>query len=249
VRTAERTSFGPLRARQLYERIAEEIAAEVRSGALRPGERLPSERDLARRLEVGRSSVREALAALQLDGVVETRPGAGTFVARNARARAVERAREADLEDDGALPADASPSGVLEARGLLEPGIARLAAARRGHDDGLEALLDAMERAADPADPAARSGWSDADRLFHRRLAELTANPVLVGLADQVVALMDQPLWRRLRDESLARPGTATLFLAEHRLIAAAVADGDGEAAALHAAQHLRRVRRLMSLD
>jgi len=251
MRTAERTStgFAPLRARQLYERIAEEVAAEVRSGALRPGDRLPAERDLARRLEVGRSSVREALAALQLDGVVETRPGAGTFVAADALARLAARDGAAERDGPGALPADASPSAVLEARLLLEPGIARLAAARRPRDAALGALLEAMERAADPDDPAARSGWSDADRLFHRRLAELTQNPVLLGLADQVASLMDQPLWRRLRDEALARPGTATLFLAEHRLIAAAVADGDAEVAALQTTQHLVRVRRLMALD
>jgi GntR family transcriptional regulator, transcriptional repressor for pyruvate dehydrogenase complex len=61
---AEQTNLGPLRATQLYERIADRIAGEIRIGLLKPGERLPSERDLAQRLEVGRSSVREAIAAL-----------------------------------------------------------------------------------------------------------------------------------------------------------------------------------------
>ena len=74
---SERT-FRPL---QRYEQIAERLAADIRSGLLAPGERLPSERELARTLEVSRASVREAIAALQLQGVVETRPGAGTFVA------------------------------------------------------------------------------------------------------------------------------------------------------------------------
>jgi DNA-binding FadR family transcriptional regulator len=249
IETAQRTTFGPLRARQRYERIAEEIAGEVRSGALRPGERLASERDLARRLEVGRSSVREAIAALQLEGILETRPGAGSYVAADARARLAARDEAPGEDAPAALPADASPSAVLEARLLLEPGVARLAAARRPRDPLLDELLEAMERAADAADPAARARWSDADRLFHRQLAVLTQNPVLVGLADQVAALMDQPLWRRLRDESLALPGHARLFLAEHRLLAAAVADGDADAAALHATQHLTRVRRLMALD
>ena len=70
--------FRPL---QRYEQVAERLAADIRSGALAPGERLPSERELARTLEVSRASVREAIGALQLQGVVETRPGAGTFVA------------------------------------------------------------------------------------------------------------------------------------------------------------------------
>jgi DNA-binding transcriptional regulator YhcF (GntR family) len=73
----DRTDFRPL---QRYEQIAERLAADIRSGLLAPGERLPSERDLARSLEVSRASVREAIGALQVQGVVETRPGAGTFV-------------------------------------------------------------------------------------------------------------------------------------------------------------------------
>ena len=75
--SSERTTFRPL---QRYEQIAERLADYIRSGVLAPGERLPSERDLARTLEVSRASVREALASLALQGVVETRHGAGTFV-------------------------------------------------------------------------------------------------------------------------------------------------------------------------
>jgi DNA-binding GntR family transcriptional regulator len=60
---------------------------------------------------------------------------------------------------------------------------------------------------------------------------------------------MDEPLWRRLRDESVATPGRTRLHAAEHRMIYEAIADGDGAAAELYAAQHLRRVRRYMTLD
>src|SRR5436190_6279567 len=95
-------TFRPL---QRYEQIAERLADDIRSGLLAPGERLPSERELARAMEVSRASVREALAALQLQGVVETRPGAGTFVTADAAARA-----------PGGRPHDASPSALLEAR-------------------------------------------------------------------------------------------------------------------------------------
>src|ERR687883_317039 len=97
--STDRTDFRPL---QRYEQIAERLAADIRSGLLAPGERLPSERELARSLEVSRASVREAIAALQVQGVVETRPGAGTFVVAAPRA--------------GEVPHDASPSAVLEAR-------------------------------------------------------------------------------------------------------------------------------------
>src|SRR3954469_11890039 len=104
------STFRPL---QRYEQIAERLAADIRSGRLAPGERLPSERELARALEGSRASVREALAALQLRGVVETRAGSGTSGA-------------ADPPLSDARQHGASPSAGLEARAQLEPAIARL---------------------------------------------------------------------------------------------------------------------------
>jgi DNA-binding FadR family transcriptional regulator len=227
------STFRPL---QRYEQIAERLAADIRSGLLAPGERLPSERELARALEVSRASVREALAALQLRGVVETRPGAGTFVTA-----------EPPLSD--APQHDASPSAVLEARAQLEPAVARLAAARAQADPAVENLLTAMEAATDPDDAAARATWNASDRLFHRQLAAMTGNPVLLAFADHVAALMDEPLWQRLRDDSIATPGRTRIHVAEHRMIYEAIVEGNAEAAAFYSAQHINRVRTYMELS
>lgn len=251
---ALQTNPPPLRLLQRYERIAERLADDIRHGRLRPGARLPSERELARRLEVGRASVREALAALQVEGVLETRPGSGSFVAADA----LEQLGTADGDGDGdrdrdtlELPHDASPSDLLETRLLLEPRVARLAAQRGRRDPELEARLAAMEAATEgaAADPAARAAWNESDRHFHLRLAGLTGNPVLYLLAGQLAELMDQPLWQRLRDDSIAVPGRTRLHLAEHRMIYEAVVDGALEPAEFYATQHLERVRRYMTLD
>jgi DNA-binding FadR family transcriptional regulator len=233
LQSVQRTTTGPLHHPQRYERVAERLADEIRAGVLAPGDRLPSERDLARRLEVGRASVREGIAALQLQGVVETRPGSGSFVTADAPAH---------LAEEDALH-DASPSAVLEARAAFEPSVVRLAAARRRRDPVAEALLDAMDSEPD------RAAWNRTDRLFHRQLAAMTGNPVLLKIADDVAALMDQPLWQRLRDDSVAVPGRMALHAAEHRLIYEAVVEGDAEAAALYAGRHIDRVRRYMTLD
>jgi DNA-binding FadR family transcriptional regulator len=227
------STFRPL---QRYEQIAERLAADIRSGLLAPGERLPSERELARALEVSRASVREALAALQLRGVVETRAGAGTFVTA-----------EPPLSD--APQHDASPSAVLEARAQLQPAIARLAAQRAQPDLAVENLLTAMEAATDPGDRDARATWNASDRLFHRQLAAMTGNPVLLAFADHVAALMDEPLWQRLRDDSIATPGRTRIHVAEHRMIYEAIVDGNAEAAAFYSAQHINRVRTYMELS
>src|SRR4051794_32954921 len=225
--STDRTTFRPL---QRYEQIAERLAGDIRAGVLGPGERLPSERDLARTLEVSRASVREAIAALQVQGVVETRKGAGTFVA--AQPPASDEVH------------DASPSAVLEARAQLEPAVARLAAARALPDPTAVQLLEAME--VEPIDIAT---WNASDRLFHRQLAVMTANPVLIAFADHVASLMDQPLWQRLRDDSIATPGRTRIHVAEHRMIYEAIVAGDGDAAAFYSLQHINRVRAYMELS
>ncbi len=76
----------------------------------------------------------------------------------------------------------------------------------------------------------------------------MTGNPVVVALCEQIAAIMDQPLWRRLRDDSLSNPGRMRIHIAEHRMIYEAVIEGDAEAAELYARLHIRRVRRYMTL-
>ncbi len=236
--------------KQRYEQIADRLLAQLRSGALAPGQRLPGERELALGMGVGRASVREALGWLQVRGLIETRPGAGSYVVEDVADRLGPDASGPASAPAAPLPAaDASPSALLQARLILEPATARLAAERAPRDPEVDGLLALMEASTDAGDPAARARWSDADRRFHRQVAAAAGNPVLLALADHVAALMDEPLWRRLRDESITDPGHTVLQLAEHRLIWAAVAEGDPAAAELHAAQHLHRARRYMALD
>src|SRR5439155_1029081 len=140
-------AVGPIHLPQRYEQVARRLAADIAAARLAPGERLPSERDLARSLGVGRASVREALAALANQGLLETRPGSGSFVAADAAARL----------DSAELPHDASPSDLLEARALLEPAVARLAAGRTRRDPEIEDLLAQMEEPVDQNDPRDRA--------------------------------------------------------------------------------------------
>ena len=222
---------------QRYEQVAATLEAQIRSGALRPGDRLPSERDLAQRMGVSRATVREALAALQVAGLVETRQSAGSYVV--------------DVPPGApefALPHDASPSALLEARGIFEPAIASLAADAGRTDPEIDRLLEVMAESENPTDSEQRQRWSDADREFHLQFAYATGNTVLIAIAEHVADAMDQPLWRRLRDSALAVPGRTSLYLAEHRLIAAAIGEDDAAGAALHAAEHIKRTRRYMAL-
>jgi DNA-binding FadR family transcriptional regulator len=237
--------LGPLRQSQLYERISGRLVDWIREGRFAGNERLPSERELAARLGVSRSSVREAIGSLQLEGLLETRPGAGSFVAADAADRL--RRGEGAPTEDVTGPVDAGPFSVLEARRALEPGIARAAAERGRESERVTELLEQMELALDPSEPEMRVAWNEADRLFHRELAVMSGNPVFLSLADEISGLMDQPLWRRLRDDSIAVPGRTVFHVAEHRLIYQNVIEGDVEAAGLQAEHHIRRVERQMS--
>ena len=231
----DQLTASPLRVPQLYDQIAQRLRGEIASGALAPGTRLPSERELARALEVSRPSVREAIAALKNDGLVETRAGAGTYVAQDALTLL--------LDAPGTAP-DTSVTALLEARAEIEPRIAALAARHARRDEDVEQLLNLMESIDTLDDAAARARWRDADRFFHRRIAAMTGNPVLADIADAIAATMDQPLWRRLHDEAVTDLRRTRLFAAEHRLIYEAIVDGDEEAAALYAGRHVTRVRR-----
>jgi DNA-binding FadR family transcriptional regulator len=226
----------PIVVPQVYEQVAESIKAQIRAGAFRPSDRLPSERDLARRFEVGRPSVREALASLKVDGIVVTRAGAGSFVAADALERVA-----------GALgPSiqNMSPVALLEVREHLEPAAARLAAMHARRDPRAEELLESMESVLDVANPADRRLWSETDRLFHQQIGLMADNPVLAEICRYVAVIMSQPLWRRLRDESLFQEDRISRYRAEHRTIYEAVVEGDAEAAAFFAARHVRAVRR-----
>lgn len=235
----------PLNQPQLYELIASRLVQWIASERLRDGDRLPPERELAVGFEVSRSSVREAIGALKVEGLLETRPGSGSFVAAGAQVRAAALGSRPVGGAPGDDP-DASPFAVLQAREALEPGIVRAAAERATGSARAEELLERMN-SVDLADPLQRDRWSDADRLFHRELAVLSANPVLLGLAERIASLMDQPLWRRLRDDMIAVPGRAEIHAAEHRLIYQGVIEGDVEVAATQALNHVRRVRRQMN--
>jgi len=77
----------------------------------------------------------------------------------------------------------------------------------------------------------------------------MTGNPVLLAFADHVAGLMDQPLWQRLRDDSIATPGRTRIHVAEHRMIYEAISGGDADAAAFYSLQHINRVRAYMELS
>ncbi|WPB55202.1 FadR/GntR family transcriptional regulator [Xylophilus sp. GOD-11R] len=231
------------KAKQVYEQIADAIRSGIVSGAFPDGSRLPSERELALRFGVSRPAVREAIGALQNEGYVLTRHGSGTYVTWTPRPDADTGALAAAGLVQASVNADISPTSILDVRMLIEPAIARLAARHKQRDPLAEQYLQQMSDVRDIDDPAQQAAWNTADSMFHRQLAVMTRDALVVKIADEIAKSMDQRLWQRLRDDGIYDHQRIQLYVAEHRLIYEAVVLGDGDAAAFYIEGHLKRVR------
>lgn len=227
--------------RPIYEQVAEQIRNSISSGEFPPESRLPSERDLAARFRVSRPAVREAIGALQNQQLVITRRGSGTYVCSDAAQQL--------LQSDAPAHGDDSPDATLAVRLMLEPAIARMAAARAQRDEKAEHYLALMKNVKNIDIQSQQLLWSESDRLFHRQLAVMTGDALIVRLADEVAKAMEQPLWQRLRDDGIYDEDRINLYVAEHQFIYEAIVQGDGDAAAFYVEQHLRRVRRDIAME
>lgn len=210
------------------EQIADRILAAIAVGVLYPGERLPSERELASMLGVARNTVREALGRLQALGVLDVRRGrgGGTFVLplrpSSDGARAVLRTL-GPVWDEVEL--------LLDYRNLVEQQISRTAATRREavHVTAMNAALDQYRR----ADSAEAS--READRLLHGAIAAATGNRHLHRLSQELVTAVNFGFRADPYSGELHRRA-----LVQHEHLVDAVVAGDGERAAHLAAQHFR---------
>jgi GntR family uxuAB operon transcriptional repressor len=210
---------------RLYRVVAERIQAYIRDEQMPAGERLPSERDLASQLKVSRASVREALIALELTGVVEVRGGSGIYV--------IDRQHCAP----GMQEIGPGPFEILSARCLIEGEVAAIAA-RMATDSALDAILRAfndMERFHDD-----RPNNEAADRAFHVAIARASGNTALLNVIEN---LWDQRgrLWIKM-EEHFHTDALRQQTMIDHRRILDAIFQRDPTAAQQAMQAHLQRV-------
>ena len=209
----------------LHELVVERVLSHIVQHDLVSGDRIPSERELARRLSVSRTSVRQAIALLVDTGVLSSRQGDGTFVAtldHSGGPLAAVAARRARLAD------------VHEARRILEVPAAMLAAERRDEED-LEAIARALELMA--SEVAAGEVGSRGDAAFHAAVTAAAHNPTLGELMARIDADVAET-----RSESLSQDGRPPRSLEDHRAIARAIAERDAVAAGEAMRAHLGHV-------
>ncbi|MFI4988159.1 MAG: FadR/GntR family transcriptional regulator [Alphaproteobacteria bacterium] len=225
----------PLASQRLYQQAADQIRELIRAGEYRPGDRLPPERELAKRLGVSRPTVREAMIALEIAGIVAIRAGAGIYVSD-------EPCRETHM----ALPAlDAGPSpfDLLDARRLLECEIVERAARHATRAD-LARIREAIEEM--EGDMAAGGDGRDADRLFHARIAEAAGNGVLASLADGLWEGMSAPLFHHLSSHT-GLPDHQQMTIRDHRAIYDCLRRRDAQGARAAMEAHLSHVEAVLA--
>lgn len=212
--------------RRLYRQIADQIRSLVRSGEYTAGQRLPPERDLARQLGVSRPSVREALIALEVEGLVEVRIGSGIYVVGGGNSHGDE------------VQAASGPFELLRARWIIEGECAALAAksAKKEHIVAIEDALLQMQRImeTDKVQPLA------ADRLFHLRVAEATGNGALVAVLKMLWEERMGPLFSQL-EHHYDTPELWVAALAEHRNVLKAIVARDADTARAAMQKHLNK--------
>lgn len=218
-------ALSPLDRTPLYERLVARLRDHVVEAGLKAGDRLPPERRLAEELGVSRASVRQAIVALEVQGLIEVRHGGGSFLRRDDLnpvpfAQVVDRKRR--------LP------DILDAREALEVKLAELAAERRTARD-IDAIENALALMADAVDRG-ESG-AEGDAAFHAALTEAAHSPLLAQMMEQLADDISVS-----RDESLAQLGRPPVSLNQHHLIAGAIIEGDGRKARKAMRHHLRNV-------
>ncbi|MGH2559118.1 MAG: FadR/GntR family transcriptional regulator [Thermomicrobiales bacterium] len=221
---AKLATIDPIRREPMATQVARRIVEFILSGQIEPGERMPSERQLAEAFGVGRSAMREALKSLSLIGLVEVRQGDGTYL-REANAALLP-----EVIEWGLLLGEQRTMDLVEARQKIEAVIAGLAAERRDDRD-IEALRHLIERMARATDA---DGFVEADVAFHLRVAECARNTVLRDILSNVQALLRA--WIRRVIASRGETGTSYL---EHVPICDAIARGDSAAAAAAMEAHM----------
>ncbi len=217
---------------RLYEQVIDRLREYVADAGLGAGDKLPAERELAQRLGVSRTSIKQAIVVLQVQGLVEARHGGGTYlVADTLDAEPVENL----VERRKRLP------DVLDAREAIETKLAELAAERRTTSD-----LDAIEAALDHMRQEVAEGEHgvEGDRRFHAAVTE-AAHSVL--LAEFMSSIADQIT--ESRNESLRQPGRPARSLTQHIAIFDAISLRDGKRAAAAMRRHLRTVAKVRLLS
>jgi GntR family transcriptional repressor for pyruvate dehydrogenase complex len=232
VQSISHKAFRAVRKTRVTGAIIEQIRDLIVSGHFKLGDRLPAERDLAVTLHVGRPAVREAIRALEFQGLVETRPGEGTFLSAGPDSAAL------NLLDPARLRLLDTVRKLFEVRRVVEPDLAALAAMRSTPE-----LVEKMRAALKAQQDQIERGESgiEGDTAFHAHIAEAAGNEFLIQIMNSLMERI-----RDTREDWLQGRGRSLRSVDDHGKILRAIENRDPEAAEQDMFKHLEGVERML---
>ena len=226
--------FKKVKTEKVYMKIVKQIQDLIKNGKLKPGDKLPPEHILAEKFGTSRPSVREALSALGILGVIESRGGKGNLIKDNLNSSLYEqRLKE--------LQAEESPFELLEARKAVETEIAGLAAEKATLEDiaAIQESLDKMKSAITNTPEII-----EFDREFHINIARAAHNTILFLIMTYLTNGLKEKLWVNLNEKSWSIPGRPQKYLEEHAKILNAIKNKDSKNASKWMYNHLTGVEK-----
>jgi GntR family transcriptional repressor for pyruvate dehydrogenase complex len=231
--------FKQIKNNKVYEQIIEQIRELIYEGELKRGDKLPSERQLKKDLGVSRASIREAFSALEMIGLIESRPGEGTFI-RDSFDEDIFNPLSLIL-----LLNDNVAEELLELRRVLEIDCVKLAAER-----ATEAEIEEMKSYID--DLLSSSGYEEesikADKMFHYTIARASGNKVLLFFMRSISEAMDFHI-KNTRTKLVSKEETMSDFVKQHQQIFKALKAHDSKKAAAEMKNHLDYVEKLINKE
>jgi GntR family transcriptional regulator, transcriptional repressor for pyruvate dehydrogenase complex len=233
--------FLPIKNDKIYTLVMKQIQSFLENGELRSGDRLPSEKELTILLGVSRSSIRQAISALETMGVVESRRGYGTIVAEGVAPDSL-----ADLFSHAIVPIQISPLDIVESRLMFECNVAALCAERRQaeHLDKMRDALMQIERSIRSGSPS-----NPHDRQFHLAIAEGTNNASIVKLMLSINRMLHGNMWKLVREINQYKPLRLQTYTAQHVQLLDAIEARNSPKAEEAMREHLITVRQDLEQD
>ncbi|GAG33121.1 unnamed protein product, partial [marine sediment metagenome] len=234
-----RTIFNKVRTQKVYAKIVEQIRNLIKEGKLKAGDKLPPEHVLAMNFGTSRPSVREALSALEILGITESRGGKGNFI----KDKSMSSLYEQEIKE---LEEEESPFELLEARKAVEIEIAELAAKKATKED-IDAIYQCLQKMEGAIGNVPR--MMEFDRKFHISIAKASHNNLLFSIMTYLNNLLKEKLWVNMKEKILNLPGYPKRYLEEHTKIFNAIKNKDSKDARKQVFHHLDSVEKDLFRD
>lgn len=214
-------NFNRVSSQKLYIQIYNQILSEIEVGTFKEGEKLPTERELCDLFNVSRAPVRQALSALELNGVIFSRQGEGVYVKNN-------KVLTGNFQTAFFLKS-ISPEDIVEARMSIEPLIIEFAALRATDEDikALQQTIKKMEK-----ETKAGVYEPETDEILHKQIAEASHNDLFIKFMSAISnAMKQQEMWHFIRDRTVTRPEYREINFQEHQSLIKVIEDHNAKEA------------------